>query len=418
LGRAISFVKGRPHDFKIIVTRFGLQQFLYQLTFPYQSIYTVALGANSVQLGLVNSVGMGVSAITSPVAGWLVDKYGVKGVYLFGLAVLALSPLVYALADVWGIVIIGMALYWLGMRVSGTGCSVVCAASLSNEDRATSMNMCNMFSSIMFIVSPMIGALLVTLFGGVNVEGIRPLFYVSFGGGVLLLGFGAWQLSRTHGGGSSTPSFTSGLSEVFERGKNLRRWVMISALMWLPWSMVLPFTQVFAHEVKGAEQYVLGGMVTGTGVASLAMGIPVGRLADKIGRKKVLFLLAPVFYCLSISLILATNSFFLILAGVLQGFYAVSMVVSGAMGAELVPRQQMGRWMGILGLSRGLMGVPAPLLGGLIWRTLGPEWVFLVAIGVDLCFRLPLLLGMPETLKGRFNSGLPTDQIPAEDDKR
>jgi MFS family permease len=188
LGRAISFVKGRPHDFKIIVTRFGLQQFLYQLTFPYQSIYTVALGANSVQLGLVNSVGMGVSAITSPVAGWLVDKYGVKGVYLFGLAVLALSPLVYALADVWGIVIIGMALYWLGMRVSGTGCSVVCAASLSNEDRATSMNMCNMFSSIMFIVSPMIGALLVTLFGGVNVEGIRPLFYVSFGGGVLLLG--------------------------------------------------------------------------------------------------------------------------------------------------------------------------------------------------------------------------------------
>lgn len=402
-GRAASFIKSRPHDFKVVVVRQGLQQFLYQLTYPYQSIYTVALGASPVELGLVNSVGMGVGAAVSPFTGWLVDKYGVKGIYLIGLVLLALSPLIYAVAHMWTIVIIGMVLYWLGVRVSGTACSVVCASSLTNEDRATSMNLCNMFGSSLVIASPMLGAVLVTWFGGVNAEGIRPLFYIAFVGGVLLLGFAAWQLSSARRGMPEGGNILAGISEVFRHGHFLKRWIVISAMMWLPWAMITPFTQVYAHEVKGAEQYVLGGMVTGMAVASLVMGVPVGRLADKIGRKKVLYLLAPLFYGSSVSLILAPNFYFLILSGVLSGFYMVSMVVSGAMGYELVPGEYLGRWVGVLGLFRGLISVPAPLLGGLIWDAIGPQYVFLTAIGLDLCIRIPLLVGMPETLGGRFN---------------
>jgi len=408
-GKATSFVKGRPRDFKVVVVRMGFQRFLYQLTFPYQSIYTVELGANSVELGLVNSVGMAIGAIVSPFIGWLIDRYGIKIIYLIGLVILGLSPLIYAVAGTWTIVIAGMVLYWLGMRVSGTACSVVCASSLTNKDRATSMNLCNMFGSSLVIVSPMLGAVLVTLFGGINVDGIRPLFYISFVGSMLLFGFAAWQLSNARRGTPGVSNVFVGISEVFKHGRNLKRWIVISAVMWLPWAMIMPFTQVYAHEIKGAEQYVLGGMVTGMAVASLILGVPVGRLADKIGRKKVIYMLAPLFYGSTFALILATNSFFLILSGVLQGFYMVSMVISGAMGAELVPKEHLGRWMGVLGLFRGLIGVPAPLLGGLIWRVAGPEYLFLAAIGLDLFVRLPLLLGMPETLGGRFNVESPTE---------
>ncbi len=82
VGRAADFVKGRPHDFKVIVARQGLQRFLYQLTFPYQSIFIVGLGATSVELGVVNSVGIGIGAIAAPFTGWLIDRRGAKGVYL------------------------------------------------------------------------------------------------------------------------------------------------------------------------------------------------------------------------------------------------------------------------------------------------------------------------------------------------
>jgi hypothetical protein len=38
------------------------------------------------------------------------------------------------------------------------------------------------------------------------------------------------------------------------------------------------------------------------------------------------------------------------------------------------------------------------LLGGLIWDWLGSQYVFFVFIGIDLVFRVPLLISMPETL--------------------
>ena len=111
-----------------------------------------------------------------------------------------------------------------------------------------------------------------------------------------------------------------GLSQVFQQGQNLKRWLVISTLNFVPMGMVLPFSQVFAHEVKGADQYVLGAMVTGMALTSLVLGIPIGRLADKIGRKKVLYFAIPFVYASSLMLIWAPSPGFLIGAGVLQGF--------------------------------------------------------------------------------------------------
>jgi len=58
----------------------------------------------------------------------------------------------------------------------------------------------------------------------------------------------------------------------------------------------------------------------------------------------------------------------------------------------------MGPWIGVVGLFRGLLSIPAPILGGLIWEHIGPQYVFLAAIGIDICLRLPLLALSRETL--------------------
>ena len=54
-------------------------------------------------------------------------------------------------------------------------------------------------------------------------------------------------------------------------------------------------------------------------------------------------------------------------------------------GLEVMPKEQMGRWIGIISLFRGLLSIPAPLAGGLIWEHLGPQYVFLAAIAIDAC---------------------------------
>jgi MFS family permease len=140
-------------------------------------------------------------------------------------------------------------------------------------------------------------------------------------------------------------------------------------------------------------------MVAGFALSPLLTGIPLGRLADRIGRKKVLYLTAPLFWASNLMLIWAPSHAFLIVAGVLQGFIFVNMVLTGAMAFELVPAGHMGRWVGCMRFSRMLLAAGAALLAGFIWDRFGPHYIFLLVIGLDVLVRVPLLISMPETLK-------------------
>lgn len=90
----------------------------------------------------------------------------------------------------------------------------------------------------------------------------------------------------------------------------------------------------------------------------------------------------------------------LILYAALQAFYTILSGATSAMTMELVPVDQQGRWSGLLGLFTGLATIPAPIIGGLIWREIGPIYVFLVPVVLDLLLRIPLLSTVSETLGG------------------
>ncbi len=404
----VAFLKRQQRDWKVTMARACLERFTYQMVFPYISVYIVALGATGTQLGIVNSIGMGVAGLLSPLMGGVIDSIGVKKIYLIGIAFLTISYLTYALAWSWIVIIIAMGMYWLGFNMSGHSCSVVCGNSLPNEDRATGMSFCETLAAgLLGIIGPLLGAFLVARFGGVNVSGIRPLFFISFAGAAVSFLLIYTQLSDRKWGYQNEEAYNllTGLSQIFKHGRSLKRMLVITSLTFLPTGMVLPFAQVFAHEVKGADQYILGAMVAGFALSPLLVGIPLGRLADRIGRKKVLYMAAPLFWASNVMLIWAPSHAFLIAAGVLQGFIFVNMVLTGAMAFELVPAEHMGRWVGLIRFFRMLLAAGSAFLAGFIWDRLGPHYVFLLVIGLDVFVRIPLLISMPETLKLQRQQG-------------
>ena len=101
----------------------------------------------------------------------------------------------------------------------------------------------------------------------------------------------------------------------------MKRWLVIAAITQLPLAMVFPFSQVFAYEIKGATPFILGAMVTGSALLSIVFAIPLGRLADMIGRKKILYATVPLFWVSNLLLGWAPNATFLILPGMLPGFF-------------------------------------------------------------------------------------------------
>jgi len=404
LGRGLNFIKRQPRDWKVSAARTSTHRFIYQMVLPYLSVYTRELGATGTQLGLVNTIGMAIAGLVGPPTGWIIDRIGVKTIYLIGIVLIALSYLIYGIAQGWVIIIAAMISYQLGLATSMQGCQVICGNSLASEDRATGMSCCETLAAgLLGMAGPMVGAWLVTAFGGVNISGIRPLFYIAVAGTIGTLFFILTQLSnrRLVVPGAGETGILKGISQVFREGHNLKRWLVISSINALPMGMIIPFSQVFAHEVKGADQYVLGAMVTGAALMPLIIGIPTGRIADKIGRKKVLYFSIPLFWTSSLILIWAPNPAFLIAAGVMQGFFHITAVITGAMTFELVPPEHMGRWTGTLRFFRMFLAAATAYLAGVIWDNIGPQYVFLSVIAIDLLVRVPLLIGMPETLKIR-----------------
>ena len=402
--KAAVFLKRQQRDWKVTVVRTSLDRFAYQIIFPYLSLYIVALGATATELGLVNSFGMIAAGIMSPLTGWFIDRSGPKKIYLVGIGFLALSYLTYAIAQSWLITVMAMVAYWLGFSVSTHSCATICGNCLANEDRATGMTICETVAAgLLGMAGPMLGAWLVTFFGGVNVAGIRPLFFVStLVTGVAFVVIWTQLSSKAERPRSKTrPRIFRDLHQVLKEGQHLNRWLSISILNALPMAMVFPFSQVFAHEIKGADPFILGAMVTGSALASIVFAIPLGRLADRVGRKRILYLTMPLFWLSNLMLIGSTAPAFLLIAGTLQGFYYIGVPIAAAMERELVPPEHMGRWLGIVRFSRMLLNALFAVLSGIIWDKIGPQYVFLAFIGMDLLVRTPLLIGMPETLRLR-----------------
>jgi MFS family permease len=170
--------------------------------------------------------------------------------------------------------------------------------------------------------------------------------------------------------------------------------------------MVFAFSQVYAHEVKGADAFVLGAMAAATALVSIVLAIPLGRLADRIGRKKVLFITIPLFALSNVVLVWAPGPAALVVAGGLQAFFYLGGPIQAAMERELVPAAQMGRWIGIARVVRLLLSAVMAFVAGLIWDGIGPAFVFLVYLAIDMLIRVPLLATMSDTL----GMGRATDQ--------
>jgi MFS family permease len=408
LSRGISFLKRQHKDWRITVLRTSLDKLAYQMVFPYLSIYIVALGATGTQLGIVNSIGMIIAGLCAPFTGWFIDRIGPKRIYLIGIGFMSIAYLTYGLAQHWEAIIIAMVGYWLGSSTSSQSCATICGNCLVNRDRATGMLICETLAAgLLGMAGPMIAAWLVTLYGGVNVVGIRPLFFSS-----LLITIVAFLIVLTQLSGrrwakpdSQRPHLLKDISQVLKGETQRKKWLLVASVSQLPLGMVFPFTQVFAHEIKGGNEFILGAMVTGSALASIVFAIPLGRLADRIGRKRVLYITIPLFWLSNLMLILAWSPTLLIIAGILQGFYFIGVPIAGAIEREMVPPEQMGRWVGITRFFKMGTSAVLALFAGIIWDKIGPQYIFILFVGIDLLIRMPLLISIPETLHVQFKSG-------------
>jgi MFS family permease len=263
--------------------------------------------------------------------------------------------------------------------------------------------LCESIGALPTILAPTAAALILTYLGGITVQGIRGLYWIQFVARIILFIYVYRNLTdierepRTTANGNLLADF----KEVFQRGTAIKRWLLFMTLNMFTMSMLTTFRYNYAFEVKGATQFILGGFATAMLITETLFSTVIGRIADKIGRKRAFYILIPLFSLANLVLIYAPNPYWLLVAGFLMGFRMIAGFSYGSMTPELVPSDCLGRWRGLVGLMTGLAAIAAPVVGGLIWESLGPEWIFITIILLDVLIRLPLLYSVPETLKNK-----------------
>ena len=406
--RVLSVWKRQSRNWRTVSIVSLFNKFFQRMTQTYTPIYIKQLGANDIQLGIVNSISNIVATGISAPVGWLQDRYSLKKIFIIGFIVSLISTIVYGAATAWTTIIFAMGLSALvALRTSGApaigSCQTICDVSVNVDDRATCKGFCDGFFALPSLITPMLAAILITYFGGSSqptAEGIRPLFWLQAAAYVVIIIVLVTQLTEIARPKSKSQGFLKDYREVFRTGTALKRWLIYSVVDSFVMTMANPYQTIYANEVKMANTFILGAMTTGTLLTPTLLSAFFGNIADKRGRKKLLFILLPIWWVSQVLLLFAPvggDGTILVLASLLAGFRQIAgYTITAALMIDLVPIENIGRWRGILGLANGLAAIPAPIIGGIIYQTIGPSYLIIIPVIIDITLRLPILQTIPE----------------------
>jgi len=395
------FFSKQSHNYWMMIVRSGGAMFLFNLTGNYSSIYTKALGADNVMIGYLSSVSSFISMIISMPVGWVTDNYNLKKVMGAGMLLHVAMVGLYAFAQDWRWILLAMVVNPFTMSLMFRSQQVIVINGLKPEDRATGMGFRMIIAQILGLLSPIPAALLVNHFGGLSVDGIRPLYIMRLAGMICVYGYVYLRLTDVlpHSRNDSKASFLGDMAEVMKGGRKLKTMIVVGALGALVWSTMENFVFLYAAEVKGADELVLGLMTTVSTIAAIIFSVPMNRLADTRGRKFSFISVRPALWLSFAIVVLADSPYWLLPAWFLRGL-ALSSSAYETLMMELVPPEQRGRWLGISNTFSALVRVGAPILGGYLYDSNYPSLIFVIPLVVDMVFRIPILHFMvPETLE-------------------
>ena len=414
LERLSSFLEELDGRVKVTIAGTGIVNWGQLLTSQYNQLFAAYLGASAFELGLLNGVAGAISSIASVPLGWVTEMYSVKRVMLAGYACTALAAVIFALAWDWWILIPAFVFGSRLVRIMPLA-DIIFISAAEPEQRASVMSLSRVVWGMLNVFAPVTAALIVARFGGINARGIRPLYYLQLVMTMVVFLFMARMLEPLPSGarqsgkevGSRWGDLLQDYRDFFRGEKWLKRWVALRVVRQFGMNLALPLVPLWLVDVKGATPQVLGLMGTAGVIMALLLQVPAGRLSDRIGRKKVFFMLRPVAFLGTLLMILAPSPEYLVLVGVL-GAVALGGASGGGIGGvsstpfvtmfwEAVPREKRGRWFGIEGVMN-ISTIPASVLGGFLWQKGYMTEVLLIPILLELLVAMPILATVPETL--------------------
>src|SRR4051794_22397162 len=337
-------------------------------------LYLVAtLGFSPLQYGVVDGLYQGASALVRLAAGFLGDRLGRhKAVASFGYGLSAICKL--------GLAAIGGA--WAGLSaiilLDRTGKGLRTAprdAMISMTAPPEELGLAFGVHRAMDTAGAMIGPLVAFALLSQAPDAFHSLFLISFFVAVLRFGVIA-LLVREPPPREPVPAEKPDLKAAAKllAGREFRALTIAGGALGLATASD-GFIYLALHEQIDFSNALFPLLATGTAVLYMALAAPLGRLADKVGRGRVLiggYVVLLGVYCLLMVPSAGTLSLIAVLA-LLGTYYAATDGVLMAMGSTYVPEALRGSGLALLGTATSITRLVASILFGALWTWLGLE---------------------------------------------
>jgi MFS family permease len=349
------------------------------LVAPLIAIVLSEYHANSFIIGLVGTTMFAAFTLASFPVGAITDRVGPKPVLVGGLIVYGVSIMLFAM-------IREIELFFVARAIEGVGAAAISVATetmisrLSNpNERAQRMSYYALSVGAGWAAGPMAGTLLF---------GIRPempflaCFALSMLAAILAAGL--------------IPSTDSISHSAHDLGRKLTLKIIVpvaaGALYGYLMSSLVTLFPLYLKDQLSIAETEMGGIITAVIVGTILSQVPIGRAADRFGKRRTLLvcslLLSLVF------LIMPTHSnwrYFLVsgaFAGALAGsFYPVGLAMIGG----LVSKERLGAANSLFSLAFGIGSLTGPGLSGLAMNRINAKWLFYLPSMLTLVFSLVLI---------------------------
>jgi len=335
--------------------------------------FVLSLGASMPLLGFLESIGgFGglVTMLVQPMSGRLSDYWGRKVLILFSsvFAIVALS--IYMLAgftDHWYLLIPGVAILGLSFACRPSEDSMT-AESVEVGGRAMAYSLIMLSSALSGVFAPLLGGFVADRWGYIVV------FLMGLALELIALSLaGLLKETVSHSG---RPLAFGQLKGVF-RGilvppDKLKGFYIAMAMDAFAWGTGWGILYGLLSEVYHFTASQLGIMSCLSSVGWAVSQMPVGRLVERYGCVKSLILSEAGGIILTVGWLHAATFQTFALLQILFGFsIATFMPAMMTLMANSVSKEKMAEEMGRLNAFRGLVGFPAPYIGGLLYEAFG-----------------------------------------------
>jgi MFS family permease len=152
---------------------------------------------------------------------------------------------------------------------------------------------------------------------------------------------------------------------------------LIVSLRFLGLFIVLPVLSVYALNLKGANELLIGIAIGGYAATQMLLQVPFGMLSDKIGRKITLTIGLIIFIIGSLVCAYSDDIYMLIFGRLLQGAGAIGAVAT-AMISDMIREEVRAKAMAIMGGSIAITFALSMVLGPVISGFWGIDKLFLI----------------------------------------